>query len=84
MLYAFLFSAISATCPAHLILLEIGHSNYSWKRVQVMKLLIMQLSQTPSIYVPPLMSDTNFHTHPSVTFIFSLTLHFLCSLLSSL
>jgi hypothetical protein len=37
-LYAFLFS-IRATCPSHPPWLD--HSNYTWRRVQVMKLLIM-------------------------------------------
>jgi hypothetical protein len=53
------------------------HSNYTWRRVQVLKLLIIQVpptshhlislrskySQTPSVYVPLLMSETKFHTH---------------------
>jgi hypothetical protein len=42
-LYAFLFSLNRATCPAHLILLD--HStNYTWRRVEVMKLLTVQFS----------------------------------------
>jgi hypothetical protein len=64
-----------ATCPSA--------SHPSWRRVQVMKLLIMQFSptsrhfislrskyspqhpcsQTPSVCVPPLTSETTFHTH---------------------
>jgi hypothetical protein len=39
------------------------HSNHTWQRVRVMKFLIMQLSPTPSVYVPPLMSETKFSTH---------------------
>jgi hypothetical protein len=62
------------SCPSHPPWLD--HSNYTWRRVQVMKLLIMQFlqppvqmfpsapcSQTPSAYVPPLMSETKFHNH---------------------
>jgi hypothetical protein len=43
-LYEFLVSPICATCPTHLILLDllVSHSNYVWRGVQVMKLLIMQ------------------------------------------
>jgi hypothetical protein len=55
--------------------LWLHHSNYTLLRVKVMKLLIMQFSppsyhlslhgpnvvpKTPSVYVRPLMSDTNF------------------------
>jgi hypothetical protein len=39
-LYAFLFSPIRATCPAHRPP-WLDHSNYTWRRVQVMKLLIL-------------------------------------------
>jgi hypothetical protein len=64
-LHAFIFSTIRATCPAH--------PNYNWRRIQVMKLLIMQFSlhpssvqifssahcfRTPSLYVPSLMSES--------------------------
>jgi hypothetical protein len=55
----------------------LDHSNYTWRTVRVMELLIMQFSPTsyhfiplrskysptPSAYVPPLMSETMFHTH---------------------
>jgi hypothetical protein len=47
-LYAFLFSPIHATmympCPSHPRWLD--HSNCTWRRVQAMKLLIMQFSPT--------------------------------------
>jgi hypothetical protein len=54
------------------------HFNYTYRGVQVMELLIMQFSttswqfitlrskyspQTPSVYVPLLISETNFHIH---------------------
>jgi hypothetical protein len=38
-LYAFLVCPIRATCPAHLILLDLI-TNYIWREVQVMKLLV--------------------------------------------
>jgi hypothetical protein len=56
-------------------------SNYTWRRVQIMKLFVMQFSpfschlmslqskyspwrhfKRPSVYVPPLMPETKFHT----------------------
>jgi hypothetical protein len=45
-LYALLLSPIRSTCPAHRILFDfiIHHSNYTWPRVQVMKILIRQFS----------------------------------------
>jgi hypothetical protein len=64
-------------CPSHPPSRD--HSNYTWRRVQVMKLLIMQFFPTSyhfiSKYSPqhpvlkhpqsasPLMSETKFHTH---------------------
>jgi hypothetical protein len=66
-------------CPSHLPWPD--HSKYTWRTLQVMKLLITQFSPTsyhfipfipniflstlfsPSVYIPPLMSETKFHTH---------------------
>jgi hypothetical protein len=45
-LYAFLLSSIRATCPDHLIFLWLDLCNYVWRRVRVMKFLIMQFSPT--------------------------------------
>jgi hypothetical protein len=44
-LYAFLFFPIHSTCLALLIFFALI-SNYAWRKVQVMKLLIMQFSPT--------------------------------------
>jgi hypothetical protein len=40
-----------ATCPAHLILLELIIIIHIWRRVQVMKLPIMQLSPTSYYFI---------------------------------
>jgi hypothetical protein len=63
-------------CPTHLFLLD--HSNYGWRgapHYAVFSILLsLHLSsvkilsstpcpETPSIYVPALMSETKFHTH---------------------
>jgi hypothetical protein len=40
-----------ATCPAHLILRDIV-LNYTWRRLQVMKLLTVQLSPTSCHFIP--------------------------------
>jgi hypothetical protein len=38
------------TCPAYVIHLD--NSNYNWRSVQVMKLLIMQFSPTSCHFIP--------------------------------
>jgi hypothetical protein len=48
--YMLSFSPLSCyrTCPSHPLL---DHSNYTWRRVQVMKLLIMQFSPTSCHFI---------------------------------
>jgi hypothetical protein len=50
MLYAFSFSMCYMPCPSNPPWLD--HSNYTWRRVQVMKLLIMQFSPTSHHFIP--------------------------------
>jgi hypothetical protein len=60
-------------CPSHTPWHH--HPNYTWRRVQVMKLIMLQLSPTSCHFiplrskyslqhcVPPSMSESKFHTH---------------------
>jgi hypothetical protein len=75
----FLFSPIRATCPAHLSLLNfiilVKSTNYEAPRYAAFSILLLLhpslaqifssalCSQTPSVYVPLLLSETMFHTH---------------------
>jgi hypothetical protein len=49
-LYAFLIAPCYMPWPSHPSSLD--HSNYTWRRVQVMKLLIMQFFPTSHHFIP--------------------------------
>jgi hypothetical protein len=54
-IYIFVLHAVPLSCPSHPS--AVHHSNYTWRRVQVMKLLIMQFCPT-SLHFTPLFSQT--------------------------
>jgi hypothetical protein len=68
-LYVFLFSTfVLHALSTSLDLVQLDHSNYSWRRVQVMKLLIMQFSRTSCnfIWSVQIFSSTPCSQTPSV------------------
>jgi hypothetical protein len=90
-LYAFLFTSMCATFPAHLILVELSHCNYIWQRVKVMKLLIMEFSPTPyqiislwSKFLLTTLFSNHSHTHTHTHTHTHAHAHVLCSTLNML
>jgi hypothetical protein len=79
----FLFNAAHAKCPVHIILLHLIIVIILGEKLLMMQfspsLLPLHLSsvqilsalssQTPSIYVPPLMSESKFYTHYSFVYL---------------
>jgi hypothetical protein len=51
-LYAFFFYPNSCYMPRPFHPSRLDYSNYTWRRVQVMKLLIMQFSPTSRLFIP--------------------------------
>jgi hypothetical protein len=61
-LHAFLFAPMRATCAAHHTPPSLDVCNYTWRRIQVMKLLIMQCSPTSNHFI--LLRSKYFPQHP--------------------
>ncbi|PNF41706.1 hypothetical protein B7P43_G03454 [Cryptotermes secundus] len=58
-LYAFLVAPIRTTCAPHFVVF----SNLLSRHLSLVQIFSTPCSQTPSVYVPPLMSETKFHTY---------------------